>query len=136
MKRSVAGCELLHLFHGRMVKFLIIISVLVCSINAYAVTNNLPDCSQTTVQNAINSSSDGDVLVCPAGSWSWSNVDITKNITLQGAGIGNTIIEITSGGGIESPSSYAGAFRITGFTLRSTGNFGLDSGIMRISAGT
>ena len=130
MKRSVAGCELLHLFHGRMVKFLIIISVLVCSINAYAVTNNLPDCSQTTVQNAINSSSDGDVLVCPAGSWSWSNVDITKNITLQGAGIGNTNISITTNMGLESPASYTGAFRVTGFTFIATANFGNYDGAM------
>src|SRR3990172_8134593 len=130
MKRSVAGCELLHLFHGRMVKFLIIISVLVCSINAYAVTNNLPDCSQTTVQNAINSSSDGDVLVCPAGSWSWSNVDITKNITLQGAGIGNTNISITTNMGLESPATYTGAFRVTGFTFIATANFGNFDGAM------
>ena len=92
-------------------------SVLVCSMNAYAVTNNLPDCSQSTVQNAISSASPGDLLVCPAGSWSWSNVDITKNITLQGAGDdgSGTNIEISANGGLESPNSYSGAFRVTGF---------------------
>jgi hypothetical protein len=44
-------------------------------------------------------------------------VDITKNITLQGAGIGQTIISIGANAGLESPASYTGAFRVTGFTF-------------------
>jgi hypothetical protein len=114
--------------------FLAILSVLVISRNVLAVTNNLPDCSQSTVQSAINSASAGDVLVCPAGTWSWSNVDITKNITLQGAGIDYTNISITAAGGLESPQSYTGPFRVSGFTFTSTANFGTDSGfaMMRI----
>ena len=107
-----------------MIRFFVIISVIVCSKNVYAATNNLTDCSQTTVQNAINSSAVGDVLVCPAGSWSWSKVNITKNITLKGAGIGNTIITITASGGITAPASYSGAFRLTGFTFIASANFG------------
>lgn len=98
----------------------------------------LADCSQTTVQAAINASSDGDTLVCPAGSWSWSNVDlVNRNITLKGAGVGNTNISITAAGGIETTSSNTKAFRITGFTFISTANFGTDGGfaMMRIQGG-
>jgi len=51
-------------------------------------------------------------------------VNITKNITLQGAGIGNTNISITAARGIESPATNTGAFRITGFTFMATANFG------------
>src|SRR3990172_2050158 len=109
MKRYVTGCIHFLLLHGRMIRFLVFISVLVCSINAYAVTNNLPDCSQTTVQAAITSASSGDTIICPSGNWSWSNVDITKDITLQGAGIGSTNISITSQGGLEAPTTYSGS---------------------------
>jgi hypothetical protein len=124
-----------------MIKFLTAASacsVLLCSINAYAATINLPDCSQTTVQGAINSSSDGDVLVCPAGSWSWSNVDVNNhNITLQGAGIGKTNISITAAGGFEAPATNTKAFRLTGFTLTSTANFGTEEGfaMLRVYGG-
>jgi len=94
------------------------------NLEAQAASIVLSTCAQTDVIGAINSASNGDTIVCPAGSWSWSNVDITKNITLKGAGIGITNISITSNAGLESPASYTGAFRVTGFTFISTGNFG------------
>lgn len=108
------------------------------AICANAATRSLADCSQATVQSAINAATDGDVLACPAGSWSWSNVDIVnKNISLQGAGIGNTKILITAAGGIEATASNTKAFRITGFTFTSTANFGTDGGfaMMRVQGG-
>jgi hypothetical protein len=120
------------------VRFTLVVSFLLLTTNAFAVTNNLSDCSQATVQNAINSSLDGDVLVCPGGSWSWSNVDIVNHdITLLGSGIGITNISITAAGGIEATSSNTKPFRISGFTFTSTGSFGTDTGLalMRIQGG-
>ena len=118
---------------------LILASIAILHVSAASAgTRILADCAQETVQAAINSSMDGDVLTCPAGSWSWSNVDIVnKNITLTGAGIGSTRISITSAGGIEATSGNSKAFRITGFTFTSTGKFGTDSGfaLMRIQGG-
>jgi hypothetical protein len=105
---------------------------------ARAATTTLSSCAEADVKNAITAASDGDIIVCPAGSWSWSNVDIVnRNITLQGAGIGQTTISITSPGGIEATSSNTKPFRVTGFTFRSTGNFGTDNGkaMMRIQGG-
>ncbi len=101
----------------------IIASFLVSGI-ANAATTNLGSCEQSTVNNAISAASPGDTLVCPAGSWSWSNVDITKNVTLQGAGIGQTIITITGDGGLQSSASHSNAFRVTGFTFTSNSNIG------------
>jgi hypothetical protein len=64
---------------------------------ARAVTTALSSCAEAEVKNAITAASDGDIIICPAGSWSWSNVDIAnRNITLQGAGIGRTTIWITA----------------------------------------
>src|SRR6516165_7124031 len=112
-----------------MITFIGVWVVVVFCINALAVPTRLFNCSQTTVQNAISAASDGDVLVCPAGSWSWSNVDINNhNITLQGAGIGKTNISITAAGGFEAPATNTKAFRLTGFTLTSTANFGTEEG--------
>jgi hypothetical protein len=115
-----------------------VITALAMSTAAYGATRNLSDCAQATVQSAISSASDGDVLICPGGSWSWSNVDIVnKNVTLQGAGKDQTRISITAAGGIEATASNTKPFRITGFTFASTANFGTDSGfaMMRIQGG-
>ena len=61
----------------------------------HASTNVLSNCSQSVVNNAVSAASDGDTIVCPSGTWSWtSSVTISnKNITLQGGGIDKTIIK-------------------------------------------
>jgi len=108
---------------------LVMLSIWIIPTPAAATVYRPADCSQTTVNDTLaTAASSGDTIVCPAGSWSWSNVDITKNITLQGDGIGSTIISITAAAGLDSPTSYTGAFRVTGFTFVSTANFGTDSG--------
>lgn len=56
--------------------------------------------SRSDVASAISSASDGDIVTIPAGTADWNTVlDITKAITLQGAGMDSTIIrdQITSG---------------------------------------
>ncbi len=51
-------------------------------------------CSQTDVQAAINSASSGDTVTIPAGACTWTTqLTITKGITLQGSGVGSTIIK-------------------------------------------
>ena len=52
------------------------------------------DTSQVSVQAAVNRASDGDTVIVPAGSSTWtSRVYIgNKAITILGAGIGQTII--------------------------------------------
>ncbi|OGH07191.1 MAG: hypothetical protein A2W22_01650 [Candidatus Levybacteria bacterium RBG_16_35_11] len=112
--------------------FVIMFLCIACISNAANI--NLNDCSQSTVQTSINSSTDGDTIVCPAGSWTWgSRVSWpNKSVTLQGAGIDTTIISLLTQNIIEVQSSYTKSFRITGFTFKSLGNFGGDTGIMLI----
>jgi hypothetical protein len=53
----------------------------------------IASCNQADVQNAINAANDGDTITIPAGTCSWATgITISKAITLQGAGIGATII--------------------------------------------
>src|SRR5437870_1280795 len=50
-------------------------------------------CLWTDVQVAVNSAARGDTVRVPAGSCSWSSpLNITRGITLTGAGAGSTII--------------------------------------------
>jgi len=91
---------------------------------AEGATINAANCSQSTVQQAINSASTGDTVSVPAGSCTWSTlVTIAgKNITLAGAGVDQTTITsstlntnvIRIGTGSDSGNSS----RITGFTLK------------------
>ncbi len=100
-----------------------------------AATINAPSCSQTDVQAAANAAQDGDTVLVPAGTCTWftltSNAPALfidkKNIILNGAGIGKTIIiDETSdaigtkyGEHLITVEGVAGKpFRITGFTLR------------------
>ncbi len=130
-----------------MKRLLVILSILFLPFSARAAIYNLGDCNQTTVNNKINDPGtiDGDTIVCPAGTWSWSDVNLNnKNITLKGYGTpaadfrgstGNTIINITAGYGFEIPTANTKAFRVTNFRFRSAANFAQASGLIRIYGG-
>ena len=93
-------------------------------------------CSQGDVQNAIDAASDGDFVVVPAGACAWTTppgddsvpaISIDgKGITLQGAGIGQTVITDATGTGwnnslIRVDGVEGKPFRITGFSIRKAG---------------
>jgi len=62
---------------------------------ANAATINASSCSQAAVQSAINSASNGDTVMVPAGSCTWGSTVIipnTKGVEIIGAGVGNTLI--------------------------------------------
>jgi hypothetical protein len=94
-------------------------------------------CTSVNVQAAINAAVAGDRVIVPAGNCTWTGTGAVqinnKNITLQGAGIDATTISIASGEGFRIPATNTGAFRVTGFTFRSTSNFGTDSGLSMMS---
>jgi hypothetical protein len=75
------------------------------------------------VQIAIDSASDGDTLLVPAGNCTWSSsVYINKTITLIGAGSGEGGTKITYGGSNHTlievdPGSKTGKTDISGFRL-------------------
>jgi hypothetical protein len=101
--------------------FFIFLIVLLLSIlpnsQTQAAAINAASCSQSAVQIAINSAVTGDTVVVPAGNCTWAaSVDIPngKNITVQGAGIGNTTI--SRNGDIAFHLNDTSS-RITGFTL-------------------
>lgn len=104
----------------------LILGLVLLSTNSWAATHTAASCSFTNVTSAISSSSNGDTVVVPAGSCSWSaEVSIDKSITLQGSGSDLTIISNASLG------IHAPYVKITGFTF-SGGNIAPNAENFRI----
>ena len=68
--------------------------VLTLAVNASAATWTAKSCSRADVASAANSASDGDTIVIPAGTCTWTtNLTIAdKILVLQGAGMDQTVI--------------------------------------------
>ena len=106
------------------------ISLVVCALlfslvtvsSAWAGTIFAVSSSYTDVSTAVNAANSGDTVIVPAGNSTWSStLDINKALTLQGNGIGSTVI--TSNGITLIKVSVNGneAFDLSGFTLDVSG---------------
>ena len=85
---------------------------------------NAGSCSQNDVQTAVSAASAGDLILLPAGSSKWSgSLNVNKqNITLQGNGIGKTIITGVSKS-ILLTGEQANNLRITNIEFQSGSQF-------------
>jgi hypothetical protein len=80
--------------------------------------------SQADVTAAINSAANGDTVLVPAGSATWkgaSGITITKNISLIGAGLSETIITATGGAVLYWKPAIDNPFRMSGFRFNCKG---------------
>ncbi len=71
------------------------------------------------IQTLHDSAADGDTITIPAGTFNWTTgVNVTKGITLQGAGIGQSIIEdnitAVSGNLLKITTATGKSYRVTG----------------------
>lgn len=93
--------------------------------SSHAATINAASVSYAHVSAAVYSASSGDTVLVPAGTAIWDTpLQLTRGITLQGSGIGNTVIisNISNQNGgiisvVPTSPSFNEPFRITGFTL-------------------
>ena len=79
----------------RLTALALLAATLILSFSRFTVatTVNANSVSQSDVAAAIGSAVDGDTVTIPAGTATWTRtLPVTKAITLQGAGIGATII--------------------------------------------
>src|SRR5665213_1299005 len=72
-------------------------------------------CNDTTIQSAINAANPGDVIDVSAGTYT-ENVNVNKNVTINGAGAATTTIVATDGNSTPLTFSSNGA-TVNGFTL-------------------
>jgi hypothetical protein len=91
---------------------------------AHAALQNANSCSKTDVDAAITRAADGDVVMIPAGSCSWSSaVSTTKGISIIGAGVGQTTI---GNGGFHMDAPSGKTFRVSGMTVTGTGGVSVE----------
>jgi len=85
------------------------------------------DGSAASVQGLHNAVQNGDTITVPAGTFTWATkVNITKAITLQGAGVGQTIIkDAVQGSSLLQVTLVAGNLtRLTGIEFQDGGRTG------------
>jgi hypothetical protein len=123
----------------KIIKWQLLLSALLLSVlfgkQAQGATYTAASCSESDVANAVAQATNGDTVIIPAcssttpgGTNTWTtSLTITVGITLQGQGIGNTVLidNVSKGNsscGAASPmltmSPGTNNFRITGFTLQ------------------
>lgn len=122
---------------------LILLSLLTVFGHLEGATISAKTASRADVGTAVSAAKEGDTVVVPSGTATWTTtLEITKNVTLQGAGQGVTVIidEIPRGSQpplINASTTSVGNFRLTGFTFKggivNTGT--VSNGVIKI-AGT
>ena len=108
---------------GRAMKTMLRLSILAAIVlaattqaQASGETISALSCSQSDVQNAINSAVSGDTVLVPAGNCTWGaqvTLPAGKDIILKGAGVGKTVI---SGTAYRSILLSSGS-RVSGFEI-------------------
>lgn len=102
-------------------------------------TINATSCELTVVIAAVSSASAGDTVVVPSGTCTWSNpLSITKAITLQGQGIGNTVLidNVATGHMIFIETNTGTDWRLTGIEIRYGGVSKGSRGQLEIAGGS
>lgn len=98
---------------------------------AFATTFNPPTCNTADVQSAHTSAAvSGDTIQCPNGNFTWSGLNITKAVTIQGNG-GATAVTCNEGDtAVPTPSLGTGT---TNIALSGVNTFTKSaSGVMRL----
>ena len=91
------------------------------------------DGGAASVQVCVNSAQDGDTVTLPVGTFTWSTpVTINKAITLQGAGVGSTIVrDAVQGPNLITWTLPANAVsRLTGIEFQNGGRTALNQSII------
>jgi hypothetical protein len=86
--------------------------LIIISASAHAASFTAGSCSQANVQSAINLATDGDTVVIPAGTCSWtSGISFSKGIRLQGVSKGAVTLSYNAGSSATLLSITANASR-------------------------
>lgn len=104
-------------------------------LTAHAATVTATGCSLSEVQTAYSTAVAGDTVAIPACSATWSNsLNVTKEITIQGAGKNNTVITFGGSGPLINiqPTSNL-AIRVTGLGFQLGGETGSDTTAIYVS---
>lgn len=107
-------------------KFFLSILTIILATTAHSATWN-SDGSVSDIQSKHTSAANGDIITIPTGTFTWTNtLNITKAITLQGGGVGNSIIlDAVTNGAAQKLMVWnlvqSNASRMTGIEFRNGG---------------
>lgn len=94
--------------------FIFLLSTLFSAALVHGATFTAASCNTSDVQTAINSAANGDTVVIPNGSCSWSSgISTGKQITLQGATAGGVTITHNAGSGTLLTVNIGSSFHTT-----------------------
>ena len=118
---------------GRTSAFLSVLLLLSSTAAIHASTRNAASPSYADVNTAVTAAANGDTVMIPAGTATWngsSTIEFTKNITIQGAGIGHTIIKQYSSSNLmfHTHPGSSGLQRFTGISFENMSSNGLTPG--------
>ena len=105
--------------HAVQLRVITLVAALTFATFSRAATVAVSSCSQSEVQAAINSATEGDVVSVPAGNCSWSSLNLAKGIHLMGAGSGATKITVT--GSLSMSKSSTRSVELSGFSFSRSG---------------
>src|SRR3954454_14248787 len=96
--------------------------LMLCAVSAQANTLNVPT-QYATIASAVNAANSGDTILVEAGTYHESLSWVGKDLTLQGAGADQSIIDPSAanggpGGQCLSTQSLSSASLLQGFTLQ------------------
>ncbi|MCX9081475.1 MAG: hypothetical protein OIN83_04695 [Candidatus Methanoperedens sp.] len=98
---------------------LIVLGLLLAgSANAATLTVCPSGCAYSSIQKAINASSNGDTILVKSGTY-FENVNVTKQLMLHG--IGNPVVD--AGGSGSAITLSANGIRLEGFTATGGGDY-------------
>ena len=90
------------------------------AVTAHANTITVANCSQPAVQGAIDAAVNGDTVVVPSGSCTWSStLAVRKAVTIQASGTVTISCGSDSVNLIEATETTSGVIRILGFVFAS-----------------
>ena len=101
-----------------------VVSFCVASLNAVASTRTAASAAYSDVASAVAGAADGDTVVIPAGTATWSstlNVG-SKGISIIGAGTGSTIINNAAGKLIQWSNTNSKFVRLSGIRFNNSDN--------------
>jgi len=95
-------------------------------------------CDETSVKLAVDHASPGDTVLISSGTYTESSdIDVNKSLTVQGSGIGSTMVQMTGAFPVFSVSSTAphGLVVLSDMTITGADNPSTDGGGIWISTG-
>jgi len=113
-------------------------AILPIAADAATITVCPSGCDETSVKVAVAIATPGDTLLISAGTYTESSeIDVNKSLTIQGSGVGSTMVQTTGASPVFGVSSTAplGLVTFSGMTITGADNPSADGGGIRISTG-